>query len=53
MAELAPMGPTRPRTKSVRVVRTADLRQLHRLLLVVVAMEVVDLALNLSRLRHG
>lgn len=53
MAELAPMGSTRPRTGSVRVVRSADLRQLHRLLMVVVAMEVVDLTLNLWRLRRG
>lgn len=40
-------------TGGMRVVATADLKKLHRLLLAVVGMEVVDLLFNLWRLRHG
>ena len=42
--------PELPRTSSLRVIPAADLRRLHRLLLVVCAMEVVDLSLSLWKL---
>lgn len=59
MAELPLMNHRRHRRPPVaesgglRVIRLVDLRRLHLLLAVVIAMETVDLALNLWRLRHG
>ena len=61
MPEL-PMLNNRPRRWSrppvaesggLRVIRLVDLRRLHLLLAVVIVMEILDLALNLWRLRHG
>lgn len=53
MVELAPLRPARPVPKprgALRLVKITDLGRLHQLLLAVVALEVVDLALNLWRL---
>lgn len=52
-AQHRPSQPPRPMTGGVRVVPKADLRQLHRLLLVICSMEGVDLLFNLWRLGHG
>lgn len=42
--------PPVPMTRGVRVVASADLRRMNLLLLAVMAMEVLDLAINLIRL---
>lgn len=54
MVELAPLRRTRPATQSrsdLRLVKTAELGRLHQLLMVVVAMEGVQLLINLWRHR--
>ena len=50
MAEL----PTRARvTGGLRVVATADLRKLHRLLCLITGLQVVDLVMAVWRVHHG
>lgn len=55
MTELLPNAyrsarPPVPLTNGVRVVATADLKRLHRLLLAIFAMEAIDLAMGLFKL---
>lgn len=51
LARFRPSQPAPPATDRLRLVRLTDLRRLHWLLLTVVALEAIDLVLNLSKLR--
>lgn len=43
-------GPPLPQAKRVRVVATADLRRLHRLMIAIFLMQVINLAVGLLKL---